>query len=318
MSLPLQAWEAPVYRYMVTRHRLREARSLRLLESPQKRISQVLRRQASLEEKAVKDQLRLLAQMRKYILGEIADAAGYQSFHLNQLLTAVDNYVDRVESEASAAIGSDAADMFALGHELVDAPLAAAGIDVGSGDSLTGISSELLNAAIRLTSGEIGDVFTELGTGLKSAIRRAALGAQSPSDVTAAVAKLVNQKRNPFTTAQYDAERIVRTEINRVFGAASHDRMKSANKTMGGGLKKAWLTAGDSRVRDEHQQAADDYGVDNAIPVGEAFIVDGEELQFPLDPRGSASNTINCRCVSLPVVGEVGSAAAADAEEEAA
>jgi HK97 family phage portal protein len=56
------------------------------------------------------------------------------------------------------------------------------------------------------------------------------------------------------------------------------------------GLKKMWITAGDDRVRDSHETLD---GVQ--IPVGSEFTTgDGESMEFPRDPRGSAHNVINC------------------------
>ncbi len=62
---------------------------------------------------------------------------------------------------------------------------------------------------------------------------------------------------------------------------------------------KAWRTAGDDRVRPAHRQAGVDYA--EGIPIDEPFIVGGEALMYPGDPSGSIGNTINCRCVSVPV-----------------
>lgn len=56
-------------------------------------------------------------------------------------------------------------------------------------------------------------------------------------------------------------------------------------------LWKNWLSTPGPRTRDDHAEA-DGQQVDaNAM-----FIVGGEELEFPGDPRGSAENIIQCRC----------------------
>ncbi len=64
---------------------------------------------------------------------------------------------------------------------------------------------------------------------------------------------------------------------------------------------KAWLTSGNDNVRDAHLQAGEDYSPENAIPINEAYVVDGEELMFPGDSDGSAGNVINCHCISIAV-----------------
>jgi len=64
--------------------------------------------------------------------------------------------------------------------------------------------------------------------------------------------------------------------------------------------RKGWLSAFTSESRDSHMDASD-----QVVDLKEAFIVDGEELQYPGDPSGSAGNIINCLCATFPEVGEV-------------
>ena len=65
-----------------------------------------------------------------------------------------------------------------------------------------------------------------------------------------------------------------------------------------GGAYKRWVTMHDDRVREGHALADG-----QEVPLGSPFVVDGEYLQYPGDPRGSAGNVVNCRCV---VVGSDG------------
>jgi len=60
---------------------------------------------------------------------------------------------------------------------------------------------------------------------------------------------------------------------------------------------KRWLSERDDLVREAHI-AADG----QTVPVADAFDVDGESLEYPGDPAGSAGNVINCRCTTLPVL----------------
>lgn len=74
-----------------------------------------------------------------------------------------------------------------------------------------------------------------------------------------------------------------------------------------------WTTMHDQKVREAHQ-AADR----QRRPAGAMFHVGGENLRYPGDPRGSLSNTMNCRCVLQPVPfygPEAASLAAAAAKE---
>jgi uncharacterized protein with gpF-like domain len=59
-------------------------------------------------------------------------------------------------------------------------------------------------------------------------------------------------------------------------------------------LDKQWGSTEDARTRPAHAEA-DGQTVDKDAD----FVVGGERLRFPGDPRGSAGNIINCRCVAL-------------------
>jgi hypothetical protein len=63
---------------------------------------------------------------------------------------------------------------------------------------------------------------------------------------------------------------------------------------------KSWLSSHGPTVREAHAAAEEQYG-DNPIPVDQPFIVDGEELMYPGDESGSASNVINCHCIQIAV-----------------
>ena len=57
-------------------------------------------------------------------------------------------------------------------------------------------------------------------------------------------------------------------------------------------MKKVWLTNISDRTRESHIDADG-----QKRPLSESFDVDGEQLDYPGSPDGSAENTINCRCV---------------------
>jgi uncharacterized protein with gpF-like domain len=65
-----------------------------------------------------------------------------------------------------------------------------------------------------------------------------------------------------------------------------------AGKSSGMTLDKVWLSLHDARTRSAHSDADG-----QQVGIDEPFIVDGQELDYPGDAKkGSASNTINCRC----------------------
>jgi SPP1 gp7 family putative phage head morphogenesis protein len=89
---------------------------------------------------------------------------------------------------------------------------------------------------------------------------------------------------------RYEAERIVRTEMTRAYNMARQARREEYGKQVVG-LYKVWLSWRDNRVRPAHR-AADG----QMVPYDQPFKVAGELLMFPGDPKGSAAQTVNCRC----------------------
>jgi HK97 family phage portal protein len=101
--------------------------------------------------------------------------------------------------------------------------------------------------------------------------------------------EMAQRIKQVFNLSNGQAMRIARTETG---GMASAARFAVHQAE---GLKEhEWLTARDERVRHTHR--AQDAVV---VPVGEKF---PNGCRFPLDPEADASETINCRCCTMPVV----------------
>jgi hypothetical protein len=258
----------------------------------EKRVQRILRKASRAEDIAAKDQLRLLADMRRSLLSILGEASGFRFFHLSQVLSSIDAAISNGRAGSQQAAEAATRQAYALGVEVLRQE-----------QGFVGVGSELLQAAIEVTRDQARGVWSELGTKLKATVRRTTLGITDPAEAVRSVVKLI-RNRKTFATAEQRAETIVRTEVNRTFSLGAWKEMERSGEVLGSQLRKAWLDAGDDRVRDAHRKAGEDYSADKAIPMEEPFIVDGEELMFPLDPRGSAENTINCRCKLLPVVGD--------------
>jgi hypothetical protein len=107
---------------------------------------------------------------------------------------------------------------------------------------------------------------------------------------------LIDRVKDVFKTATDSrAQTIAITETNMAVNGGRHGGMQAA-----GVPKKGWRTSHLENTRPAHIQAEKDYT--KGIPVNEAFIVDGEALQYPGDPNGSAGNIINCRCFTYAIL----------------
>jgi len=89
----------------------------------------------------------------------------------------------------------------------------------------------------------------------------------------------------------YRANLISRTEVHRV---ASFANETVAENMKIDGTMKEWIAIQDARTRFTHSIASG-----QMVPQKEFFVVGGERLKYPGDPRGSAGETINCRCAVM-------------------
>ena len=78
--------------------------------------------------------------------------------------------------------------------------------------------------------------------------------------------------------------RIARTEVHQAAGTAMHESARQS----GVAQEKAWLDAGDDRVRTDHENNT----AQNWIPFDDAY-QDG--AMYP----GDGTNDVNCRCVEM-------------------
>jgi hypothetical protein len=261
--------------------------------TPQVRIRPILRRARSVEDAAVRAQLRILRDARRAILARMVDAGAFDKFRLTLLLQAIDVEIMHGTAAAQRSITTATERAFGLGRQMSQVAL-------GTPQGLVGVSGELVRAVVWVTQDQVREVWGELGSRLKLIIRRTALGVTDPFEAMRALARIIRDPKT-FGRAFWRAETIVRTEVGRAFAIASQDELERAHKA-GVNVRKYWLTAHDERVRESHRQAGLDYPESKAIAWDGLFEVGDDELRYPKDPNGSPGETINCRCVSVPVV----------------
>lgn len=107
--------------------------------------------------------------------------------------------------------------------------------------------------------------------------------------------RMVNRYRERFI--QYRSRVIARTESLRALSIgnqAAVRQMIAENEIDPNNVKKFWVFRRDSRTREAHR------AVPGLNPEGrllnEPFVTPLGPLQFPRDPNGRASNTVQCRC----------------------
>ena len=275
------------------------------------KLNEIAHRFDSLEAKTVRDMVKLLQAFRKDVVSLLADlpntadyADEFNRFRLSGLRDGIDEMIVQLEGQLTAVAANGIANGSELGLLSVTEPLTAAGITTFYNRP----SMAQVNTLVDFSADLIRGVTSELRRKLNTEISRLALGALSPFQVQKNVTQLLGLSsrgagKQVVRGIGYNAERIVRTEVNRAYNLSNYAQSLEVARETPGALKR-WNSTGDMRTRDSHINA---HG--QLRPLDKPFNVKGEELQYPLDPAGSAANTINCRCrmtIIHPDIGVVG------------
>lgn len=97
--------------------------------------------------------------------------------------------------------------------------------------------------------------------------------------------RLRSTVRDVFAGSEARATTIARTEIGRAMEGARFVQLKQA-----GVATKVWISSRDTEVRDLHRSIDGE-----EVPVDQPF---SNGLMYPMDPAGSAAQTVNCRCTA--------------------
>jgi len=251
-----------------------------LIDDFEDATNQIDREFASLERRALSEALSLTRGYVREVRGVLAETDLQTIIGNRQSRNAILRLTNDYRLQMTDLIRRLFGDMFNLGLDSVRKPLAAIGETFAAS-----VDDGLLSGAIGSAELIGQSVASGLQRGINANIRLGALGDLS-------VSKLMGRIRKSVATQLVSIRRTLRTETTRIFNLAHNALANVANKAIKPTLLKQWLTVGDSRVRPSHRAA----GRARPIPVSQLFAVGADRLRYPGDPRGSAGETINCRC----------------------
>ena len=111
----------------------------------------------------------------------------------------------------------------------------------------------------------------------------------------AQIAKIVNRYADRLLKHRGDT--IARTETLAALNAAAYQSLQQlvdSGKIQADQITRVWDSAGDARVRNTHRIADG-----QRVGFDEDFVMaSGRRLRYPGDPKGGASEVINCRCIA--------------------
>ncbi len=143
--------------------------------------------------------------------------------------------------------------------------------------------SEAVQDALRRVLAKMEDVTLTTQGQIGDALRDGLNANESLSELSSRVRTLFDDMKASR------ADTIAQTSATSAFEAGQLEAFTEAGAT------KMWLTQRSGTSRPAHA-AADG----QEVAADEPFIVGGEEMMYPGDPNGSASNVIRCECTMLP------------------
>lgn len=267
------------------------------------RLDAILAAVDRLSDTEIRFAIAVLKDARSELVDRMLAAAGNNSTYTTTVLQSLLVEVNRIGFEYDARLRRHMTDALRqawdLGASAIPSSWEAGGIEVRF---TLGLDTRLLDVASQISADMIRDVSRQFIDGVTREIRLGVLGAASVqatiSKVQAYLATQPQRLTGKLGPLVYQAERIVRTEIMRVYSLADEARRRQA-KELVPGLQKYWLATPDKRTRDDHMRAWLRYrpgGTEGPIDVKDDFVVGGEKAAYPYDPRLSARNLVNCRC----------------------
>lgn len=245
---------------------------------------------------AIREALALLNAVRREIIGLISEGGSeFNVARLRGVQRAIEYRLSQFEYEAARMLQARIQGSANLGIKLADAPMV--GLNIPA--PLFALASEDVLAAASFTPDLIKGISHQIRDSIGGILRRIVLGGLTVQEGIASVGRSL-ESPGVFRSVATRAEVIVRTEVLRIQSIANQKRQEQNRevvRSVGYSYQKAWLSAQDKRVREAHRETNG-----QVREIDEPFDVGNELLMFPRDPAGSPDNTIQCRCVSIPVL----------------
>jgi len=176
----------------------------------------------------------------------------------------------------------------------------AAGAEIGGALGITaagfGPTVDLIAIASNFTADLVRSIPTEFMTKVNGELTRAALGGKSPFEAMQAIDSLIG--KGGAEGVSFQAERIVRTEVQRIYSITLDKQMQDFAMLVpdaGKVMKKKWVSGGNRPGRRSWHQDMDG----ETVPFDQPF---SNGLMYPRDPAGPPEETIFCGCQFVVVV----------------
>jgi SPP1 gp7 family putative phage head morphogenesis protein len=239
----------------------------------------------------------VLEQTRREVIAELRNVPPerFRAFFLKELQGSIDQKIAALEQRLKQELAPRIEAALQAGRRSALEPAAVLEVSV----PLTDLPQNLVDVVQGFTADLIKRISDETRARINADLAVSILRGDSILDAGRRIGRSLGSRGTTFGAISNRAETIARTEILRAYAVAQQASFRQMADYVPK-LKKQWIASLDDRVRPAHRQA---HG--QTRDWDEPFTVDGEDLMYPRDPGGSPGNTINCRCVSVPVLPEV-------------
>lgn len=255
-------------------------------------LAQRLRKRAQLLLTGETQVLQALTGARAQILETLAGLpADWQQWQLSRLLGQIEDVLTGATGTAGTLFELRMQDAWQQGEDLVDKPLAAAGMGVEM--RLAALDVGVLKQMRAFGSLRLKDVGNEAARKIGRQLGLVTIGAQTPFEAIKAVQALLGSESPRRATT------IVRTEVSRAFAVASNERLAQAMPLVPG-LGKQWRRSGKIHSRWTH-----DLMDGQVVDADKPFLVPNpgggiDKMMCPHDPKAPPEQVINCGCIAIP------------------
>ena len=256
----------------------------------ERRIKDLIERFGKLADGEVKNVLAILENARREIAARVASTP-WEAQHIPELKAAVETAIDGFRQQYLTDQADALTNVWNAGIDMVDAPLAAAGIRAAA--------PELSRASLEILQGYSTDLIeglaAEAAKNVKNAVTMGVMGQKTLHEVMKDVSLALDDK-GILGKVSRRAETITRTEMGHVNSWAREARMQAvaaAGTDPAVRWRKKWIDSGKAHPRMDHL-ALDGVTVDldEDFPGG---------IPYPHAPGLPASQSINCGCTHILV-----------------
>jgi hypothetical protein len=204
---------------------------------------------------------------------------------------------DAIKVEVDAMIDEANAVLVAQKHAAFDLAVQkgseVAAMDLGGEAMFFAPSTDLLVISSQFTADYVRTIGADLMGEVNQILGRTAVGGLQPYEAMRNIDKLIG--KSGATGVSYQAERIVRTEVQRIYSLTLDSSFTKFAEQMTNpkAVKKTWVSGPYRAGRREEHQEMDG----QTVPIDEPFqCPSGAVLMYPGDPQGDPGETINCGC----------------------